>query len=197
MRAPPIRSWKAVPAVAPGDSIVGDDPTPPAALSLLLAADNWPIAVGIGLYASPAWPMEANTASLTQRRVAAVIPPACKYSQAWITRSSNDDGQNPVQQVGHTHASATGGGYTGNPVSAADSPVAGAEVYLQTDPVLAMTGVAIVATGTTINDAPTGPIDRALATPELLHASVEVYEFNQVAGASLKFWSRTSDLEGL
>lgn len=199
MRAPPTRSWKATTTISPADSLVGDDPTPPAALPLLLAADGWPVQVGAGLHAGPAWATECNNAGagLDVRRVAAVVPLGCRYGRAWITRSGNGDNQTPAKQAQHSHASATGGGYTGNPVSKADSPVVGAEVYLQTDPALAMTSCAIVGTGTTINDAPTAPIDRALKVTPALAAAVEVYEFKNMAGASLQFWDRTGDLEAL
>ena len=199
MRAPPTRSWKATTTISPADSLVGDDPTPPAALPLLLAADGWPVQVGASLYASPAWATEGNNAAagLNVRRVAVVVPPATRYTRAWVTRCGNGDAQKPIKQAQHSQASSTGGGYTGSPVSKAESPVTGVEVYLQTSATLAMTGCAITGTGTTINDAPTAPIDRALKVPEALAAAVEVYELQNMAGASLQFFDRTADLEGL
>ena len=198
-RTPPTRSWKGTTTVAPSDSLVGDDPTPPAALSLLLAADDWPVQVGAGLYCSPAWATECNTvaAGLSVRRVAVVVPLACLYGRMWVTRCGNNDALTTPQQAQHSHASTTGGGMAGNPVSVADSPVSGVEVYLQTHATLAMTANSITGTGTTINDAPTAPIDRALLVPEGLSAAVEVYELQNVAGASLQFFAQTSDLESL
>ena len=141
--------------------------------------------------------MECNTTTVSTRRVAAVIPPACRYGAAWITRAANNNGQNSVQQLPHTHASVTGGGYTGVAVSAADSPLSGTDIYLQTDATQAMTECTIAPTGTTIDDLPIAQMDRALAVPEGLAARVEVYEFKQMAGASLQFWNRTGDLEAL
>ena len=199
MRAPPIRSWKGPAALSLTDSLVGDDPTPPAALPLLLSADSWPVQVGAGLYAGAGWATEANNpgAGLGVRRVAAVVPLACRYSRAWVTRCGSADPLNPAQQLEHQHASATGGGYTGAAVSKANSPVAGVDLYLQTDPVLAMTELEVVATGTTIDDAPAAQLDRALAVTPALAAAVEVYEFTSVAGMALQFFDRTSDLETL
>lgn len=198
MRGPPKRSWKSTAVLEASTSLVGEDPTPPAALPLLLAADGWTVQVGAGLWASPAWATECNTTGVVDtRRVAVLVPPACRYSRAWVTRSGNGDAQNPIKQAQHKHASSTGGGYTGNAVSVADSPVTGAEVYLQTDPALAMTSCAISGTGTAINNAPAAQVNRALAVPEGLAPSVEVYQLQNVAGACLQFWSRTDDLEGL
>lgn len=181
------------------ESLVGDDPTPPAALPLLLSADSWPVEVGAGLYAGAGWATEANNAAtgLSVRRMAVVVPLACRYSRAWVTRCASVDPLNPVQQLDHLHASPAGGGYAGNAISRAASPVAGAEVYLQTDPALPLTAVELAPTGTTINDAPTAQLDRALAVTPALAAAVVVYEFSNVAGAALQFFDRSSDLETL
>ena len=181
------------------DSLVGDDPTPPAALPLLMAADGWPVQVAAGLYAGAGCATEGNNAGagLSVCRVAAVVPLACRYSRAWVTRCGSGDALNPVQQLEHLHASPTGGGYAGNAISKAASPVIGAEVYLQTDPALAMTGLELAPTGTTINDAPTAQLDRALKVTPALATAVEVYEFSNVAGVAMQFFDRASDLEAL
>ena len=199
MRAPPSRSWKGPAALSVNDSLVGDDPTPPAALPLLLAADGWPVQVGVGLYAGAGWATEANNAAagLAVRRVAAVVPLACRYSRAWVTRGGCGDPLNPVQQLEHLHASPAGGGYAGNAISKAASQTSGVEVYLQTDPALPMTGLELAPTGTTINDTPTAQLDRALAVTPALATAVVGYEFSNVAGMALQFFDRTSDLETL
>ena len=199
MRAPPIRSWKGPAALSVSDSLVGDDPTPPAALPLLLGADGWPVHVGAGLYAGAGWATECNNvaAGMNLRRVAVVVPLACRYSRAWVTRCGNADPLQPAQQLDHKHASPGGGGYAGNAISVANSPVEGAELYLQTDPLLAMTDLAVVPTGTTINDAPTAHLDRALALTPALAAAVAVYEVQNMVGLAFQFFDRTADLETL
>ena len=194
MRPPPTRSWKSSPAISVNDSLVGNDPTPPAAVSLLLAADALPVQVGAMLYASPGLACEANVSGLSVRRIGVVVPVACKYSRLWVTRCGSVAPLQPIVQADHKHASATGGGYTGNSVSVASSSSSGSEVYLQTS-TTPMTGVEITPTGTTINDAPTAQIDRALLTPLRLFPSVEVYEVQQVCGIAVQFWSRAADLE--
>lgn len=198
MRATPTRSWRAVPAPSPADGIVGDsDPTPPAAVTLLQAADGAPVAVGFGLHAVCAHGVEANTAGIETRRVSVIVPPACRRSRLWVTRSGSVDPLAPAPQADHEHASGTGGGYAGAAVSVASSLVAGAEVYLQTDAALPMTSLQVAGTGTQVNDAPGAPIDRALAVPEVLGPSLELYQVKNVAGFSVQFFERTADLESL
>lgn len=197
MRSTPKRSWKAPTTILPSTSLVGDDPTPPASIALLLAADGWPVQVGAGLYASPGHAVEANTAGLTTRRLSVMVPPACRYSCLWVTRCGSEDPQNPVKQAAHLHGSAAGGGFAGVSLSKAESGATGAEVYCQTHATLPLTDVAITRTGQQVNDAPTAQIDRALAVTEQLPPAVEVYEVQQVAGVCVQFWSRTDDLETL
>lgn len=197
MRAPPKRSWKAPITLLPSTSLVGTDPTPPAALPLLLAADDWPVQVGASLYAAPGYAVEANTAGLTTRRLAVMVPPACRYGCLWVTRAGSEDPQNPVKQTAHLHASPTGGGYAGAAISKQDSPALGAEVYLQTHATLPMTHVVITRTGQGINDAPTAQIDRALKVTEQLAPGIEIYEIQNMTGVCVQLWSRTADLEAL
>ncbi|MBM5812803.1 MAG: hypothetical protein FJ191_12720 [Gammaproteobacteria bacterium] len=164
---------------------------------MLQAADSAPVAAAFGLYAVCGHACEANYAGLSPRRLHVVVPPACRYSRAWVTRSGSEDPIVPASQAAHEHASATGGGYAGAAVSRQSSPVAGFEVYLQTAPVYPMTASAVVPTGSTINDAPAAAMDRALRVPEGLGASVELYEVRQVCGVGVQFFERTADLESL
>jgi hypothetical protein len=187
-----------VPTISPADGVVGaSDPTPSAAVSLLLAADAAPVLAAFGLYASCAHAVEVNVGGLTPRRCHVVVPPACRRSRVWVTRSGSIDPLVPVQAGPHSHASATGGGYTAPWTSVQDCPVQGAEVYLQTHATLPMDGCAVVATGATVNDAPAAPVDRALAVPEGLSVALELYEFRTVCGWSVQFFERTADLEAL
>lgn len=195
MRAPVTRSWRAEPAPDPALGIL--DPTPPAAVSLLQAADGAPVQVLAGLYASCGHACEANLAGLTPRRASVQVPLGVVHSRAWVTRSGSLDALAQLVQAAHEHASATGGGYAGASVSRQDSPVLGAEVYLQTDPALGMSAVATVPTGAQIKDAPVDEIDRALLCTAALAPAVEVYELRQVCGWSLQFFDRTGDLESL
>lgn len=198
MRAAITRSWRAEPAPDPALGIVGEsDPTPPAAVSLLQAADAAPVQVMAGLYASCGHACQANVAGLAVRRAAVPVPVGVVHSRAWVTRSASLDPLAPVVQVDHEHASAAGGGYAGAAVSRATSPLAGADVYLATDPALGLTHVQVVATGAQVNDAPVVQLDRALAATPALAPAVEVYEFRQVCGWSVQWFDRTGDLESL
>jgi len=197
MRAPPKRSWKAPATLTPGTSLVGTDPTPPAALALLLTADDWPVQVGATLWACPGHAVEANTTGLTSRRVSVLVPPACRYTALWMTRCGSDDLQNQTKQLPHQHASLNGGGYTGAAVSSQASGASGTEIYCQTHATLPQTSVAITRTGQQVNDAPTGQIDRALRVVEQLAPRIEVYELTRVAGWCVQFWQRSADLEAL
>lgn len=196
MRAPPVRSWKSTPVPGPTTSVVGLDPTPPASLSLLLAAEAAAVQVVAGLYASPSLVFDGNIQN-TVRRIGVVVPVACRYSRAWVTRCGSVDELAPIGQLAHKHASSTGGGYAGAPVSTRASLVDGTEVFYATHATKPVTHCEVAATGTGIDDAPAAAVDRALATPEGLAPAVEVYQVEQVAGFSVQFWNRTADLETL
>lgn len=196
MRAPPSRSWKSTATVGPTSSVVGLDPTPPASLALLLAAEAAAVQVVAGLYASPLLVFDGNVQNKT-RRIGVMVPVACRYSRAWATRCGNVDEMAPVAQADHTHASSTGGGYTGVSVSTRASLVDGAEVFFATHATLPVTACEVGPTGSGINDAPTVSVDRSLATPEGLAPAVEVYQVEQVAAFSVQFWNRTQNLETL
>ena len=196
-RKPPTRSWKSVPAPSVSDTICGDDPTPPAAVSLLIAADATPVQVGAMLYASPGLCFDGNLTGYLQRRFGVVVPVACKRSRLYVTRCGSDPIPQITKQAAHLHGSTTGGGYAGNALSVSQSPATGDEVYLQTHATKPLTSCAIGVTGSQVNDAPTAQLDRALLTPEGLAPAVEVYQVDRAAGVSVQFWSRTDDLETL
>lgn len=186
-RPTPGRDWQGATDTL---GLCGDDVSPAAKLSLLLAADQQAVDVGAMLYASCAHCVEANTTNLTQRRFGVVVPMASKYARMHVVRSGGTDA---AEQV-NTTAGNTTGGFTGFDVISSPSSASGVERYLQTGAV-ASTSVEILHTSVVIDDVPLSSKDRAFELTAALAPAVVEFEVNLACGVTVEIFSRTADLE--
>tara|TARA_R110000868_G_scaffold94111_4_gene259956 strand:+ start:2516 stop:3088 length:573 start_codon:yes stop_codon:yes gene_type:complete len=186
-RSCPSRNWQNATATL---TLTGTDPTPVAAISLLLAADQAVIDVGVGLYASCARMVEANTTGLTRRRFGVVVPPGCVSARLHVLRCGGPD---LVAQANTTGGNTTGG-FTGVDVITSPSAALGVERYLQTG-ASAPTSTAYTVTSAVIDNAPAGSKDRAYELTAALAPAVVEFEVNFAAGVSVEFFNRSPDLE--